>query len=1131
MPSSFITNNGEDKNLKKRLTELVSASQELKFLVGFFYFSGIQELYETLKEKVDNNEKIDLKVLVGLEAGNISSQLVEFGNSQEDGDDNERADKFIENIVEAISDRKFDREEFYKQAEFFLKLIKEDKLKIRKTYNPNHAKVYIFNISDKHRTIKDRFVITGSSNLTKSGLSGQNEFNVELSDFATEEAEKYFDKLWRNAVEITEVDEIKEKLIEKVKNESMIAQPTPFEAFTLTLKKYLESVQHRDIEKSLSEQMQAAGYDPYQYQIDAVEQALSIIEEDNGVIIADVVGLGKSVIASLIAKQLNVQGRGLVISPPGLMGDENKTSGWNKYINDFDLYGWETRSTGKLEDIEDYVNDNDDIEVIIVDEAHRFKNQDTQSYESLSNICKNKIVILLTATPFNNSPDDIFSLLKLFIVPKKSSITLSNNAEARFSHYQSVFDDLSFIKKHHENESDLEKYDKAQRIYENIFGSDKIDIDVVKQEARKLASSIRNDIEPVIIRRNRIDLKKDPAYSDEVNNLSDTKDPEELFFELTEEQLDFYDRVTKDYFGEHGEFNGAIYRPYSYEAGKKKISSSDLDLEENREYNQQKNLFDFMRRLLVKRFESSFGAFEQSIKNFQETTEAVLKFIETSNRYILDRGLIEKVYQGDEDEIEDALEEYKEELKEMKDKRPKKDKVYHLESFVQQKEFINDIKEDLKLFEKLIDELEELNLVDNDPKIDKLANGIDTILNKTNEGEPKRKVVVFSEYVDTIEYITPKIEERYPGRVLSVTSSLTDSTVNEILENFDASHDNQKDDYDILLATDKLSEGFNLNRAGAIVNYDIPWNPTRVIQRLGRINRIGTKVFDDLYIYNFFPTEKGANFVRSKEIASEKMFLIHNTLGEDAKIFDPDEEPTESDLYRRLQKNPEEGEEESFYTKVKNKLNEIKEEHSETLERVEKLSPRVKTAMEAEEDALTLFIKKGRGFYVRKQDYESEEIIESTFEEVYDDIECGPKTEHKDLSDEFWGKYEELKDYKEESKTLGKSAVSIRSKARTNLRNLKSKEWDKLKPLKSFVNTLLEDLLEYGTLPQYTLRRIAEMETQSKDIETDEEKQEIIDELKYIKDKLGPDYLEEIKQKTSKLSKEVIIAIEQQSNE
>ena len=130
-------------------------------------------------------------------------------------------------------------------------------------------------------------------------------------------------------------------------------------------------------------------------------------------------------------------------------------------------------------------------------------------------------------------------------------------------------------------------------------------------------------------------------------------------------------------------------------------------------------------------------------------------------------------------------------------------------------------------------------------------------INSHESTEPERKVVIFSEYIATVDHITQFLEEAFPKKVLSISGNLSERLVKKILRNFDAGIpiSEQLNEYQILVASDKLSEGFNLNRAGAIINYDIPWNPTRVIQRVGRINRIGNKVFNELHIYNFFPTE------------------------------------------------------------------------------------------------------------------------------------------------------------------------------------------------------------------------------------------------------------------------------------
>ena len=170
---------------------------------------------------------------------------------------------------------------------------------------------------------------------------------------------------------------------------------------------------------------------------------------------------------------------------------------------------------------------------------------------------------------------------------------------------------------------------------------------------------------------------------------------------------------------------------------------------------------------------------------------------------------------------------------------------------------------------EILEKLHTLDLVKNDPKTDCLLKNVDSVLNEQpKEDEPKRKVIIFSEYVDTVNYLNESLEPIYGDRMLVVAGDLTTSKINKINKNFDASNTEQENDIDILLTSDKISEGFNLNRAGMVINYDIPWNPVRVIQRLGRINRISKKVFDELHIVNFFPTEKGAELVQSREIAA-----------------------------------------------------------------------------------------------------------------------------------------------------------------------------------------------------------------------------------------------------------------------
>ncbi|OIO72784.1 MAG: helicase [Elusimicrobia bacterium CG1_02_37_114] len=1119
---NFITNS-DAENLKKRLSDLIINSEELKFLVGFFYFSGLKELYTSLTK----NSNVILKVLVGLNVDKLNYQLIEYADSDDTGghlSNEEIYNKFLGSLKKSINTEKFDTREFYEQVKYFIELIKKDHLIIRKTIEPNHAKLYIFRLQSG-QVGRNTLFITGSSNLTSSGLTTQEEFNVEISDYGFNDAEEYFDNLWEEAVKITEDSVCKKRLIELLEKETLIKEITPFEAYVLVLKIYLDSFEKKITGQSLIKTLQDNGYTPYQYQLDAIQQALAIIERNNGVILADVVGLGKTIIACAVARELKK--RGVIICPPGIMGDpRKKDAGWNMYKEQFGLYDWEVWSLGDLDKLQEVVKKAKDIELIIIDEAHRFRNQDTENYEYLKNICRNKLVILLTATPFNNRPADILSLLKLFITPKKSVITLENNLVDKFRTFKGTFDRLAYIKKYYNSTSE-QKREKAFSNYEAVFGEKFIlpsALGKIKQRSKYLAKQIRNVIEPVTIRRNRLDLETNPFYKKEVQNLSKvSKDsPKEWFFELTKEQSDYYDIVLKEYFAdpdESGKFKGAIYRPFEYETEREKIKDEKLSAKDNFEFIQQRNLYDFMRRLLVKRFESSFGSFEQSLKNFKHITESVLEFIEKTGKYILDRGLLERIYDKNLDEIEAYLKEYSEKITE--GVYPKNHKIYKLSDFKYKKEFIEHINSDLKMFDEILEFLHKLDLVKNDPKTNCLLQNLKLQIKK----EPQRKIVIFSEYVDTVKYLEPYLEKVFKGRVLTIAGDLSAHKLNAIYKNFDASYPEQENNYDILLSSDKISEGFNLNRAGIVINYDIPWNPVRVIQRVGRINRISKKVFNELYIVNFFPTEMGAELVKSREIASNKMFLIHNTLGEDAKIFDIDEEPSPAKLYERIQQNPQELEEQSFYTKVLQDFIKIKESYPDLIHALDKFPPRVKVAKKHNENELLVFIKKGR-LYIHCAKYahdDKPEYLQITFEDVFNKIACLPEEKSLNLSQKFWDIYEEIKSFRELRSTPA-SERSLEQQAINNLKTFLNRiQDDRIFEYKDFLKTLLEDILDYGTLPDYTLRRISNLES------SDEKKIErATREIKALKKELGENYLEQEKSRQKDLTKEIIVAIENQ---
>ncbi len=1086
----FITNNKSNETgvkLGERMAEVLSASKRFDMLVGFFYFSGIKVLTDALRE----NTQLHLRVLIGMEADVVNGQLVEIFSSDKGQSFDAIRQRFYAALRRVVGSEKSDTRAFDERVSLFIELLTSGRLEVRKTLDPNHAKLYIFTMNDVVAKVRPMEWITGSSNFSEAGLSLRDELNVEISDFGTEEAAAYFEALWARAVPLTDDEDQRRLLIEILRDESVAAAITPFEAYYLVMRHYLDH-QKLQLNEGLVDSILAhAHFRKYRYQVDAVAQALAKLEQYHGVIIADVVGLGKSVIAGLLAAVR--MKRGLILCPPGLMGDANGTTGgWHAYVQDFGLIHWKVWSSGNLEALQELLRRDSDFDMVIVDEAHRFRNEETESYAMLKNVCFGKEVVLLTATPYNNRPGDLLSLLHLFSSGKDSPFVPGGDLDGVFKKFTKNNIVISQLRRAVARQDWNAIMPLLPKVGVEILGVRKgKDLDKVRRiAARKgeaLNKKIRQIMDKIVIRRNRIDLMTDPDYAKEITTLSTVRPPEAQFFELTAEQDKFYDRVIHDYFGEDGEFRGAVYRPQEYL--KNKEGQDDA----------QNNLFVMMRNLLVMRFESSFGSFRQTLVNMAQILEMTLVFIDRMKVFIYSRRDIERILEETDSEVAYkmlleaavALEE-----RYRQGKRQKyADVLYRInDPAFDGGRFVADVKGDLALFEKLIREMDKLKLVENDPKTDAMIRVARQIL--AGEFEPHaetadvpRKVLLFSVYGDTIKYLQEAVEAAFPGRVLSVTGeNFTAAMARTVKENFDASFETQSNDYDILLATDKLSEGFNLNRAGVVINYDIPWNPTRVIQRVGRINRIGKKVFDNLYILNFFPTVQGSQVAQNREVAQIKMFAIHAILGEDSQIFSVEEEPSPAALFDKLCRLDDEAAT-SFYAQVKRTFAEatafLEANHPDELRRLRQYPFRVKTAFAGNPPGTFMFRRQGANFYVLVHNPEAGNVSPWTLEDAMRAIACTYETKRISLSPSFWsggkdekgkrvsGIYEELKAYEPE-KGGGGNGVSASMQAIVNIDNAipSFSEEDRV-----FAKDVIEDLQSYGTIAPYTVKLLANAKT------------------------------------------------------
>ncbi|MCL2435826.1 MAG: phospholipase D-like domain-containing protein [Lentimicrobiaceae bacterium] len=891
----FITNSGE-KSLSKILKGILPKSNALDFLVGYFYFSGIQEIKEHIADK-------KLRILVGMEmekdlqnaTADLDFQIKKQQSSiQKIREDYLQDFSFFFNHSDFFEDK--EQQEFFKM---YFNKIKEGTLEIRKTKEPCHAKMYIFSYSDEHSENGENLgnVITGSSNLTYNGLRGQNEINVRFKNNPEyKDACQIFESLWNTATIIANKEHIKEfeeGVIKKIWYEKL---PAPYLMYLRCLYEYfyIDSSKHIYTPHEITN----GKFFNLKYQEDAIHQAITTIEAHNGVIVADVVGLGKSIIGSAVAHNLGM--KTIVIAPPHLVPQ------WEDYSDEFSLKA-KVFSRGVIEKALDYFREKSEQNykwLIIIDEAHNYRNEYIQDYGMLHELCQGNKVMLLTATPFNNQPSDIYSMLKLFQIPTKSTLNTVNNLGVVFRELIGKYKTL-----------------KKQQKEKKISGAE------LQQEVDFIAKRIRTIIQPLVIRRSRLDLEAITDYKKDLKKQNiefPVVEPPDLLDYALDDLSDLYSTTLQrispkeadnsvDFDNEketaneqlpEKSFKAARYQPVSHVKDefvnnvRKDIEDAGFDYDLFR--GTQRNLAAFMRTLLVRRFESSQKAFQISLTNMLSHCENIKRWIEIRRAIpIYKKGFlpdIKELYL----ECNDTL--FPEEELEYAVERLQSKGMFELKTEYLKGDFFKELDDDIEILKTLKDEWEH---VKKDPKTTEFIE----ILKNQIQKDPNRKIVVFSQFADTVDHLGEKLAEAKLPIFAYTSKKANEANKNIIRENFDAGINpkKQKDDYQILIATDAISEGYNLHRAGTIFNYDIPYNPTRVIQRIGRINRINKKMFDKLFIYNYFPTEIGEAETRIKEISTLKMAMIHAIMGEDTKVLTKDEELKSffADQYKKLIENDE----------------------------------------------------------------------------------------------------------------------------------------------------------------------------------------------------------------------------------
>ena len=258
-------------------------------------------------------------------------------------------------------------------------------------------------------------------------------------------------------------------------------------------------------------------------------------------------------------------------------------------------------------------------------------------------------------------------------------------------------------------------------------------------------------------------------------------------------------------------------------------------------------LASIMKTLLVKRIDSSFYAFKQSLKRYYQANKVMLDMFEKGVIYIAPNLKVnELLSEGKEDELIQLIEEaqYTDPTIE----------ICSPEDF--EPVFKKGLEDDGQILDELVNAWDKITY---DPKLDIFINKYlkNILFDKSINQEGK--LVVFSESKETTKYLSDALKTNGFNRVLTIHSDNRNDKMPVLEANFDANYKGEKkNDYNIVISTEVLAEGVNLHRANVIVNYDTPWNSTRLMQRIGRVNRIGSTA-KEVHIFNFFPTAKVNN--------------------------------------------------------------------------------------------------------------------------------------------------------------------------------------------------------------------------------------------------------------------------------
>lgn len=890
--------------LVEHVCRILRQTESVKFAVGYFFVSGLGEIANHLDEvgkirlligNQSNQETIDALMQKEMDPARVQSSLARLQNSKEKQRIAEETGQGIRDAI-SVPPLTDESESLLRQIRSWLA---EDKLEVRVyTKEKLHAKAYLFAYPEQ--TYESGIGIVGSSNLTLSGLRNNSELNVLVhgNDNFTQ-LNGWFDRLWEEAEPFTA------GLLKEI-DESWAGQlNTPWEIYLKTLLKLVEE----RLEYSDRHVLHWDGKLPplTQFQKVAVDQGLKILRDHEGVFISDVVGLGKTFIGIGLLKNLVRAGHKnqVIVCPNSL--EEN----WQEITREFglfvDIVPMSQLSTRDSPLGSKWVQNAD---VVLIDESHNFRNPDSQRYQAMESFLRGKKVILLTATPRNNSAWDLYYQLRLF----QDDVTPTLDIGAHDN-----------LKKYFKRIGDCEK---------NARDPDNREL-VREAAAREARQMIEHLLQQVLIRRTRKHIQK--HYADNLIKGKPIEFPARALNRLDYSIDDTYNNLYNDI---RHRIAGLHYARYSIGLY---LQEELVDRDPwSRLARAGRSLRGLMRILLHKRFESSVVAFRNTLQSMIRMHELFLEAVR-AGVVVSDARLLESL-EDEDGNLDPSL------MAEVDGA------TYPVANFrVDQLE--NDLQEDMHILGEILDMVKGIG----PPQDAKLQKLLAAMSSPPLSGE---KVIIFTQYADTARYLHEQLHQGV--RQISVIDSKTKNKMS-VLRRFSPRSNGytlnpDETEIRVVIATDVLSEGLNLQDASCVVNYDLHWNPVRLIQRVGRVDRIGS-TNQIIHIYNFFPETALDRGLGLRERLARRIQEIHDTIGEDERILDERERLNESDMYSIYSNDAAATEEDSegfTINEAEMLIRDLRNTYPDTYERILRLPDGIRSGLRADVRGTFVFCGAGR---------------------------------------------------------------------------------------------------------------------------------------------------------------------------